>query len=284
MTPKLGCTKQTFFGGDPGNPQVFFDTAPTADIISIDGSEFTTIDHRHENAQIIQLTQDLPIEACQPTDYASYGVGERVVVAEITNGNSYWIYSSTDDLQTNDLTSPLQDGGKAAVVATTNDISKNVFQTLCANVERTFLNEDHCAVSTDACTMNGKTVGPFVVCGSPNEVANDHTIEAGVLFRGGFDLDKRYNQSTTDGEFQDQRQTTWMEIALHSEDQLRQRVAWALSQILVVSPGSIGNTQMGEGYMNYYDIFVRNAFGNYFDILKEVTYSPVSNSKTRRRI
>jgi uncharacterized protein (DUF1800 family) len=28
-------------------------------------------------------------------------------------------------------------------------------------------------------------------------------------------------------------------------------------------------------YLNYYDIFVRNAFGNYFDILKEVSYSPL---------
>jgi len=27
--------------------------------------------------------------------------------------------------------------------------------------------------------------------------------------------------------------------------------------------------------MHYYDIFVRNAFGNYRDILKEVSYSPL---------
>lgn len=28
-------------------------------------------------------------------------------------------------------------------------------------------------------------------------------------------------------------------------------------------------------YLNYYDIFVRHAFGSYFDILKEVSYSPM---------
>ena len=28
-------------------------------------------------------------------------------------------------------------------------------------------------------------------------------------------------------------------------------------------------------FLHYYDIFVRNAFGNYFDILKEVSYSPM---------
>ena len=30
--------------------------------------------------------------------------------------------------------------------------------------------------------------------------------------------------------------------------------------------------------MNYYDIFVRNAFGNYRDVLREVSYSPVMGS------
>jgi uncharacterized protein (DUF1800 family) len=30
-----------------------------------------------------------------------------------------------------------------------------------------------------------------------------------------------------------------------------------------------------EMYLNYYDIFVRHAFGNYLDILKEVAYSPM---------
>lgn len=30
-----------------------------------------------------------------------------------------------------------------------------------------------------------------------------------------------------------------------------------------------------ESYLHYYDIFVRNAFGNYRDILKEVSYSPM---------
>jgi hypothetical protein len=30
-----------------------------------------------------------------------------------------------------------------------------------------------------------------------------------------------------------------------------------------------------EPWAVYYDIFVRNAFGNFFDILKEVTFSPI---------
>jgi hypothetical protein len=41
----------------------------------------------------------------------------------------------------------------------------------------------------------------------------------------------------------------------------------ALSQLLAVSPLNDPNTEI---FLNYYDIFVRNAFGNYRDILREV--------------
>ncbi len=30
-----------------------------------------------------------------------------------------------------------------------------------------------------------------------------------------------------------------------------------------------------ENFLAYYDIFVRNAFGNYRDVLKEISYSPL---------
>lgn len=57
-----------------------------------------------------------------------------------------------------------------------------------------------------------------------------------------------------------------------SDDQLRQRMAFALSQILVYSNvGNVGD-QDARGY--YQDILIRNAFGNYRDLLEEVTYSP----------
>ena len=64
-------------------------------------------------------------------------------------------------------------------------------------------------------------------------------------------------------------------ISLSPQDQLRQRMAWALSQILIVTPKQINEGGLSEAYLNYYDIFVRNAFGNYRDILKEVSQSPM---------
>ena len=72
-----------------------------------------------------------------------------------------------------------------------------------------------------------------------------------------------------------QKTNVWNMIALSAQDQLRQRLAWALSQILVVTPRQINEFGLSEAYLNYYDIFVRNAFGNYRDVLKEVSYSPM---------
>lgn len=59
--------------------------------------------------------------------------------------------------------------------------------------------------------------------------------------------------------------------ALYGEDQLRQRVAFALSQIFVVSGVEI--IQPSSMYQ-YQNIFLRNAFGNFRQILEEVTLSP----------
>merc|ERR1719223_1826453 len=63
-------------------------------------------------------------------------------------------------------------------------------------------------------------------------------------------------------------------LALNADDQLRQRMAWALAQLVVVGEVGLGQSYMHEMWVTFYDIFVRNAFGNYRDILREVTYSP----------
>ena len=62
----------------------------------------------------------------------------------------------------------------------------------------------------------------------------------------------------------------WWNNVMNADDQLRQRTAYALSQILVISSeGTLGN--YGLGIADYYDILVQNAFGNFKDILKEIT-------------
>jgi len=66
----------------------------------------------------------------------------------------------------------------------------------------------------------------------------------------------------------------WWRNAIKADDQLRQRVAFALSEIIVVSgQGGLGGQQ--EGMANFYDMLLRHAFGNYRELLEEVTLSPI---------
>ena len=67
----------------------------------------------------------------------------------------------------------------------------------------------------------------------------------------------------------------WNTVSLNAPDQLRQRVAWALSSIFVVTENDISREADVEPWVAFYDIFVRNAFGNFFDLLKEVSFSPL---------
>lgn len=57
-------------------------------------------------------------------------------------------------------------------------------------------------------------------------------------------------------------------------DQLRQRVAFALSEIFVVSDQNALLAQFPNGLASYYDILVNNAFGNFRTLLEQVTLSP----------
>ena len=68
----------------------------------------------------------------------------------------------------------------------------------------------------------------------------------------------------------------WWRSANVAEDQLRQRMAYALSQILVVNMG--GGSVIGDNILTqskFYDFYINGAFGPYRDLLEEVTYSPV---------
>lgn len=74
-------------------------------------------------------------------------------------------------------------------------------------------------------------------------------------------------------QLQADRVDIWFRNALHGDDQLRQRVAFALSEIMVVSQlGALSNAPYALA--DYYDILARNAFGNYRDLIDEVTLHP----------
>ncbi len=63
----------------------------------------------------------------------------------------------------------------------------------------------------------------------------------------------------------------WYVQAVYAPDQLRQRLSFALSQILVVSDsGGISTRRVSD----YQDILTGGAFGSYRELLGDVTYSP----------
>ena len=66
----------------------------------------------------------------------------------------------------------------------------------------------------------------------------------------------------------------WASVVTGAQDQLRHRSAWALSQIIVLSHEGVATHRMTEVYLHFYDLFVRHAFGNYKELLREVSYSP----------
>jgi len=65
----------------------------------------------------------------------------------------------------------------------------------------------------------------------------------------------------------------FFDAAISGDDQLRQRMVLALSEIVVVSnSGNLGD--FPATMADYVDVLSDNAFGNYRDLLEEVTYTP----------
>jgi uncharacterized protein (DUF1800 family) len=93
-------------------------------------------------------------------------------------------------------------------------------------------------------------------------------------------------EDTQDVGMQLYRYQAWWHIALTADDQLRQRAAWALAQIFVISDSgtnfnnddrrSKGNGEMTiadwMGMSDYYDMLAGHVTGNYRELLGDVTF------------
>ncbi len=65
------------------------------------------------------------------------------------------------------------------------------------------------------------------------------------------------------------------QVMLSAPDQLRQRVAYALSQIMVISDNDNNVSNGLEGSSSYYDMLARNALGNFRTLMMDVTRHPM---------
>lgn len=119
---------------------------------------------------------------------------------------------------------------------------------------------------------------PVLICGTPDEVSSDP-----LHGDRGFTVVEPEGTGFRSRKIDDlssQRHTIWHHFALNHEDQLRQRMAWALSQIIAVGlPGS-GMTfyEVTEDRLAMYDFYMKRAFANYRDLLKDFSYNRIMAS------
>jgi uncharacterized protein (DUF1800 family) len=68
---------------------------------------------------------------------------------------------------------------------------------------------------------------------------------------------------------------SWWSQAIAGEDQFRQRAAFALSQIFVISFADATLRNQPRGVASYYDMLATNAFGNFRELLQSVALHPM---------
>ena len=104
-------------------------------------------------------------------------------------------------------------------------------------------------------------------------VGVENWLETQFTLTGPSQLD--YVQQYSNGSGRLPRHEIWWKSVIDGEDQLRQRVAFALSQLFVVSDTGYTLANAQYGISSYYQMLLDNAFGNYRELLEKVTLHPV---------
>jgi hypothetical protein len=100
--------------------------------------------------EMLHITSNLTDDNCE--ELRPPGAPAQVIVGTTTeeDGTQYWIHTTSFELQNNDVGSPLKDGGKAAILSTSDSPSERMTMA-CSSAPRSFLNEDQCIMSKNAC-------------------------------------------------------------------------------------------------------------------------------------
>jgi uncharacterized protein (DUF1800 family) len=111
-------------------------------------------------------------------------------------------------------------------------------------------------------TLHEPVVERAVMINNPPCAASDVTCNAAL-----------FDQNSGDGSFV--YDTFWQQ-SISGSDQLRQRVEYALSELMVVSgEPNFSIASMPRGEANYYDVLGADAFGNFRTLLQDVTLNPM---------
>jgi hypothetical protein len=165
----------------------------SAELQSIDDDTFQSVyfDSSQSKDEFI-LTQALPQSlACDalPKPWSDIPVFGKTADGE------YLLYDPRLVLNENTIENPLLDGGGQLSVETDGEV-------LCSNAPRTFLNEDHCVLSTEptACSPEtSPTLGTnnaVVVCGSLGEVKNEPSLGSGFDVTKSGQVDTKLDDTT----------------------------------------------------------------------------------------
>jgi hypothetical protein len=166
----------------------------------------------------------------------------RYLIGSVEGTGEQLHYDGYAVIPENTVENPLADGGASL---TYHHSSR---WTTCANSVMDFTNIDSCKLSVgDGCVPveasfyrnNYKTEiqSGVLVCGSHGEAGNNPGFEDKYdnnMFRMFTNA-----RSGFFGGFGNQKGNVWSQIALEANDQLRQRISWALSQIFVVTPNQV---------------------------------------------
>jgi hypothetical protein len=105
-------------------------------------------------------------------------------------------------------------------------------------------------------------------CGSPGETINDPSLDhqysswnyPKLMSEHSTGVRRQLDRNIQSGfRYQDGSADVWLNVVTYNQDQLRQRVAWALAQSHVIGEVGLGTTnEESEVWLVYHDIFVRN--------------------------
>jgi uncharacterized protein (DUF1800 family) len=202
------------------------------------------------------------------------------------NGTYIWNIKNTGPLSTNDINQIISQGKAAIVIESTafanGEIGGNF---TLANGSQTFAPPPAPPAWTDD-SANPNEAVRFLTQASFGVSSNDIASVQALGYAGWITnqfaiptthaltnvLAHPYSDPTDLWQSTDWFNAWWLN-SINAPDQLRQRVAFALSEIFVVSENGVLQNH-ADALSSYYDMLVDNAFGNFRDLLENVTLHP----------
>jgi len=202
------------------------------------------------------------------------------------NGSYLWNIKATGPLQTNDILNIIANGDASIVIESTAFAGGEIGgHFTLANGSQTFTPPPSPPAWTDD-SANPDAAVRFLNQATFGATSNDIALVQSLGYAGW--ISNQFSLPTTHAlpnvvahPYSDPTDlyqsplwfNTWWQNSITAPDQLRQRVAFALSEIFVVSENSI-LVNNADALSSYYDTLLNNAFGNYRSLLEAVTLHP----------